>query len=59
MAKVDYPIYKIRRDPHSKKLQGLAVGDVVRRSYYDAPREVYSLMVVLSTGTEKIGRAHV
>jgi hypothetical protein len=54
MAKVDYPIYKIRRDPHSKKVQGLAVGDVVRRSYYDAPREVYSLMVVLSTGTESV-----
>lgn len=54
MAKVDYPIYKIRRDPHSKKLQGLAVGDVVRRSYYDAPREVYSLMVVLSTGIESV-----
>lgn len=31
MAKVDYPIYKIRRDPHSKKVQSLAVGDVVRR----------------------------
>ena len=59
MAKVDYPIYKIRRDPHSKKVQSLAVGDVVRRSYYDAPRQVYSLMVVLDTGTETIGNAEV
>lgn len=54
MAKVDYPIYKIRRDPHSKKVQGLKAGDVVRRSYYDAPRQVYSLMVVLETGTESV-----
>lgn len=54
MAKVDYPIYKIRRDPHSKKVQGLKVGDVVRREYYDAPRQVYSLMVVTETGTESV-----
>ena len=40
MAKVDYPIYKIRTNPHSKKVQGLKAGDVVRRSYYEAPRQV-------------------
>lgn len=59
MAKVDYPIYKIRTDPHSKKVQGLKAGDVVRREYYDAPRTVYSLMVVLDTGTETVGEAEV
>lgn len=59
MAKVDYPIYKIRTDPHSKKVQGLKAGDVVRREYYDAPRTVYSLMVVLDTGTETLGEAEV
>ena len=59
MAKVDYPIYKIRTDPHSKKVQGLKAGDVVRREYCDAPRTVYSLMVVLDTGTETVGEAEV
>ena len=59
MAKVDYPIYKIRTNPHSKKVQGLKAGDVVRREYYDAPRTVYSQMVVLDTGTETIGNAEV
>ncbi|BBL00366.1 hypothetical protein A3BBH6_06020 [Alistipes onderdonkii subsp. vulgaris] len=59
MAKVDYPIYKIRTDPHSKKVQGLKAGDVVRREYCDAPRTVYSLMVVLDTGTETVGETEV
>ncbi len=57
MAKVDYPKYKILIDPDSKKVQGLKVGDVVRREYYDAPNLIYSLMVVLKTGTEMVGGA--
>ena len=57
MARVNYPIYKILIDPDSKKVQGLCVGDVVRREYYDAPNLIYSLMVVLETGIEIIGGA--
>lgn len=54
MAKVDYPTYKIRTAPHSGHVQGLRTGDVVRREYYDASRQVYSLLVVLETGTEQV-----
>lgn len=41
--------------PDSKKIQGLEVGDVVRRQYFDKPNTIYSLMVVLETGVDMIG----
>lgn len=52
MALYPYSKYKILIDPESKKTQGLRVGDVVRRQYFDNPNLIYSLMVVLDTGSE-------
>lgn len=54
MSKYNYPKFKIRIDPESKKTQGLQVGDVVRRQYFDTPNLIYSLMIVLETGTDII-----
>ena len=54
MAKYEYSKYKIIIDPESKKVQGLRVGDVVRRQYFDNPNLIYSLMVVLEVGTDSI-----
>lgn len=54
MAKYNYNRYKIRIAPDSRKIQGLATGDVVCRHYADAERTVYSLMVVLETDEERI-----
>ncbi len=55
MAKYEYSKYKIIIDPESKKTQGLRVGDVVRRQYFDNPNLIYSLMVVLDAGIDTIG----
>ena len=55
MAKYEYNRYKIIIDPESKKTQGLRIGDVVRRQYFDTPNLIYSLMVVLETGVDIIG----
>lgn len=52
MALYDYPKFKIRIAPDSKKHQGLRTGDVVRRQYTDGEITRYSLMVVLDTGTD-------
>lgn len=52
MALFTYSKYKILIDPESKKTQGLQVGDVVRRQYFDCPNLIYSLMVVLETGRD-------
>ena len=52
MALYDYPKFKIRIAPDSKKRQGLRTGDVVRRQYTDGEITRYSLMVVLDTGTD-------
>ena len=52
MALYDYPKFKIRLAPDSKKRQGLRTGDVVRRQYADGEITCYSLMVVLDTGTD-------
>ena len=57
MAKYNYPKYKVLISPDSKKMQGLRVGDVVRRQYFDSPHLVYSLMVVLEAGTDVVGGA--
>ncbi len=55
MAVYNYSKYKIRIDPESKKIQGLRVGDIVRRQYFDYPNLIYSLMVVIETGVDIIG----
>lgn len=55
MATFRYDRYKIRISPDSKKTQGLKVGDIVRRQYFDNPNLIYSLMIVLETGIEIIG----
>lgn len=38
----------------SKKIQGLKTGDIVRRQYFDGKNLIYSLMCVLSYGTEEV-----
>lgn len=48
------PKFKIRIDPSSKKTQGLKQGDIVRRQYFDYPNIIYSLMIVIETGTDII-----
>ena len=53
--KINFSRYKILIHPDSKKTQGLRVGDVVRRQYYDPPNLIYTLMIVLETGIEVIG----
>ncbi|GAB6013554.1 hypothetical protein, partial [Viscerimonas tarda] len=55
MSIYHYPKYKILISPDSKRTQGLQVGDVVRRQYFDSPKLIYSLMVVLETGVNIIG----
>lgn len=54
MSKYNYATYKIIIAPDSHKTQGLQVGDVVRRQYRDANQLIYSLMIVLETGTDII-----
>ena len=54
MALYNYKKYKISQSSDSKKTQGLKAGDIVRRQYFDAPNLIYTLMVVLNTGTEEI-----
>lgn len=54
MSKYNYPIYKIIVAPDSHKTQGLQTGDVVRRQYRDGNGLIYSLMIVLETGTDII-----
>lgn len=49
-----YERYKILIDPKSKKTQGLRIGDIVRRQYFDNPNLIYSLMAVLETGVDVI-----
>lgn len=56
MSKFNYPSFKVLIDPQSKKTQGLRVGDVVRRQYFDHPKLVYSLMVVTETGVDVISQ---
>lgn len=54
MALYNYSKFKILIDPNSKKLHGLKVGDVVRRQYSDSTQTIYSLMVVLSIGSDLV-----
>jgi hypothetical protein len=53
--KINFTKYKVLINPDSKKTQGLRVGDVVRRQYFDPPKLVYSLMIVMETGIEVVG----
>lgn len=55
MSTYNYSRYKILIDPKSKKTQGLHIGDVVRRQYFDYPNLIYSLMIVIETGVDIIG----
>lgn len=52
MALQKYSKYKICISPKSAKRQGLRIGDVVRRQYFDGKNSIYSLMTVLETGTD-------
>ncbi|MGL5690360.1 MAG: hypothetical protein ACRDD8_05995 [Bacteroidales bacterium] len=54
MALINYSRYKITIDPDSPKTQGLKPGDIVRRQYFDGTNLIYSVMVVLSIGVDKI-----
>lgn len=54
MSKYNYSTYKIIIAPDSHKTQGLQTGDVVRRQYRDANQLIYSLVIVLETGTDII-----
>lgn len=53
MALVDYKKYQVSIKPDSKKVQGLQTGDIIRRQYFDGTNIIYSLMCVLSYGTEQ------
>lgn len=55
MSKYNYPTYKIIIAPDSHKTQGLQGGDVVRRQYRDGNNLIYSLMIVLESGTDVVG----
>lgn len=54
MSVYKYKKYKISLRHDSKKTQGLRTGDVVRRQYFDGKNLIYSLMCVLSYGTEEV-----
>lgn len=53
MALVNYKKYQVLMSPDSKKTQGLQTGDIIRRQYFDGTDTIYSLMCVLSYGTER------
>lgn len=53
MSVYRYSKFKILTDPQSKKKQELETGDVVMREYSD-DHKVYSVMIVLETGTDQI-----
>ena len=54
MAVYQYRKFKISVSEDSKKTQGLHVGDIVRRQYFDNPNLIYSLMCVLETGQDTV-----
>lgn len=55
MALFEYDKYKISVGSDSKKTQGLKVGDIVRRQYFDGSNQIYTLMCVLEVGKELNG----
>lgn len=54
MAIIKCKKYRISLDHNSKKTQGLAVGDIVRRQYWDGENLIYSLMLVSEIGVREI-----
>lgn len=57
MAVYSYRKFKVCISEDSKKTQGLRVGDIVRRQYFDSSNIIYSLMCVLETGTDTVTTA--
>lgn len=58
MAVFNYKKFKVSLRADSKKTQGLHVGDIVRRQYFDGRNVIYSLMAVLETGTDANDQAY-
>lgn len=58
MSVFAYKKFKIALNPDSKKVQGLKVGDIVRRQYFNGERTIYSLMCVLEIGTDSSGASY-
>lgn len=58
MAVFNYKKFKVSLRADSKKTQGLHVGDIVRRQYFDGRNVIYSLMAVLETGTDANEQAY-
>lgn len=54
MAVIKCKKYQISLDYNSNKVQGLEVGDIVRRQYFDGKNVIYSLMLVTKTGVNTI-----
>lgn len=54
MSVFNYKKYKVSLNHDSKKTQGLRTGDIVRRQYFDGKNIIYSLMCVISYGTEEV-----
>ena len=54
MAVFSYRQFKVSLRSDSKKTQGLHVGDIVRRQYFDGQNVIYSLMAVLETGVDTL-----
>lgn len=46
--------FKVSISEESRKVQGLQIGDIVRRQYYDGANVIYTLMLVLSSGVDEI-----
>lgn len=46
--------FKVSISEESRKIQGLQIGDIVRRQYYDGTNVIYTLMLVLSSGVDEI-----
>lgn len=53
MSVFNYKKFKIALRSDTKKTQGLRVGDIVRRQYFDGTGTIYSLMLVLEIGTDQ------
>lgn len=49
-----YRKFKISVSEDSKKIQGLRVGDIVRRQYRDTPHLIYTLLCVIEVGADKV-----
>lgn len=52
MSVFSYKKFKIALQSDTNKTQGLRVGDIARRQYFDGTSTIYSLMCVLEVGTD-------